>query len=43
MEPQDAYEIGRDDGAWGGESLYPDTLDPEARAAYERGVKDGAA
>lgn len=41
MDPQDAYQIGHDDGANGGQSLYPEALDPDARAAYERGINDG--
>lgn len=40
MDPQDAYEIGRADGENGGESLYPDALTKEARAAYERGLAE---
>jgi len=43
MDPQDAYEIGRADGEGGGQSLYPDALDDDARAAYERGVQEGRA
>ncbi|MDT0302944.1 hypothetical protein [Streptomonospora wellingtoniae] len=42
MDTSDAYEHGLSDGQWGGQSLYPESLPPEQRAAYESGLTDGA-